>query len=143
MRPTDLRCVCAPKGVSGPSACARIPYRRAVVSHQPNLRLRTFQSQVIRGWAIAEVAVPARPPVIAVSLYAVLNYAAQSVLRAASDLLPVFDSEFGERVIIAGDFNMHAASRDKGERSRTVQIWGCWRRLGCVICCGKPETERS
>jgi endonuclease/exonuclease/phosphatase family metal-dependent hydrolase len=80
--------------------------------------------------ALAEVDVPGAPSILAVSLYGVLNYAAQSVLLAASDLLPVFDSEFRERVVVAGDLNMHTASRDKGERSRTVQILGLLEAFG-------------
>ena len=80
--------------------------------------------------AIAVVDVPGLLPIIAVSLYGKLRYAAQSVLRAASDLLPIFDSRLGRRVILAGDLNMHTASMNAVERARTVAVLGFLEALG-------------
>jgi endonuclease/exonuclease/phosphatase family metal-dependent hydrolase len=41
---------------------------------------------------------------------------------AASDLLPIFDTPLGKRVVLAGDLNMHTGSRDKAELARTRPI---------------------
>ena len=69
-------------------------------------------------------------PIVAVSLYGRLRYADQSVLRAASDLLPLFDTPLGRRVILAGDLNIHTHSDVLAERRRAVSILELLASLG-------------
>jgi endonuclease/exonuclease/phosphatase family metal-dependent hydrolase len=80
--------------------------------------------------ALAAFDVPGVGSVLAVSLYGKLRYAAQSVLRAASDLLPIFQAEVGRHVVLAGDLNMHTAVNDEGIRSRTMHILGLLESFG-------------
>ena len=56
------------------------------------------------------------------SVYGMLRYADQSVLRAASDLLPIFDTPIGKRVVLAGDFNIYTHSNSMAERRRADPI---------------------
>jgi endonuclease/exonuclease/phosphatase family metal-dependent hydrolase len=111
----------------------------AVVSYGPPLngltkvraKGREFRiPDAARAGTVALAEVDAFGGVLAVSLYGRLRYAAQSVLRAASDLLPLFDTALGKRVIVAGDLNMHTAARDKTERAQTEQILGLLESLG-------------
>jgi hypothetical protein len=80
--------------------------------------------------AIAVVDVPASPPIVAISLYGMLRYADQSVLRAASDLLPIFDTPIGKRVVLAGDFNIHTHSNNMAERRRAGPILAVLESFG-------------
>lgn len=80
---------------------------------------------------LAVVDVPDEPPILVISLYGLLRYAAQSVLRAASDLLPIFDdSKLCRRVILAGDLNIHTHSNDRAERARAGPILGVLESFG-------------
>jgi exonuclease III len=76
------------------------------------------------------VDVPTGRPVLAVSLYGRLRYADQSVLRAASDLLPIFDTPLGERVVLAGDLNIHTHSDNVAERRRAGPILALLESFG-------------
>lgn len=80
--------------------------------------------------AIAVVDIPQERPILAVSLYGRLRYADQSVLRAASDLLPLFDTPLGERVVLAGDLNIHTHSDNQAERRRAGPILGLLESFG-------------
>jgi len=80
--------------------------------------------------AVAVVDVPGARPVVAVSLYGMLRYADQSVLRAASDLMPLFDTPQGRRVVLAGDLNIHTHSNDAAERRRAGPILGLLESFG-------------
>lgn len=72
--------------------------------------------------ALAMVEVQTQAPIMAVSLYGKLMYADQSVLRAASDLMPVFDSQVGRRVLLGGDLNTHTQSRLSAQRRRAAAV---------------------
>lgn len=80
--------------------------------------------------ALAIVEPAGAAPLLAVSLYGKLRYASQSVLRASSDLVPIFDTPVGKRVVLAGDLNMHTAARDEVERSCAVHALGLLEALG-------------
>lgn len=80
--------------------------------------------------AAAMVDVPGGQPVVAVSLYGMLRYADQSMLRAASDLLPIFDTPIGKRVVLAGDFNIHTHSNSMPERRRAGPILALLESFG-------------
>ena len=134
-------------GVSG-SICATNPKNRncvtAVISYGPTLS--DLEQPMRSKWgrkafsipdaarpgtlALAKVDVPGARRILAVSLYGRLRYAAQSVLLAVSDLLPIFDTPLGKRVVLAGDLNMHTASGNRAERARTVPILGLLEAFG-------------
>ena len=80
--------------------------------------------------AIAIVDFPGARPIVAASLYGMLRYADQSVLRAASDLLPLFDTPLRKRVILAGDFNIHTHSNIEAERRRARPILDLFESIG-------------
>lgn len=80
--------------------------------------------------ALAMVDVPGEKPILAISLYGMLRYADQSVIRAASDLLPIFDTPLKHRVIVAGDLNLHTHSNDPAERARAGPILGLLESFG-------------
>jgi hypothetical protein len=91
--------------------------------------------------ALAVVDIPGVQPVLAVSLHGRPRYAVQSMLRAVSDLLPIFRTPIGNRVLLAGDLNMHTAARDPAERSRTVHILGLLEAFGLqdLVQCAKAK----
>ena len=68
--------------------------------------------------------------IVAISLYGMLRYADQSILRAASDILPIFDTPLRRRVIIGGDWNIHTHSNDPGERARAGPILAVLEAFG-------------
>lgn len=80
--------------------------------------------------AVAEAKLSGTEPVVVASLYGRLRYADQSVLRAASDILPVFDTALGRRVVFAGDLNIHTHSNDRAERRRAGPILGVLESFG-------------
>ncbi len=80
--------------------------------------------------AVAIVELPAARPVVVVSLYGMLRYADQSVLRAASDLLPIFDTPLGKRVVLAGDLNIPTHSNNMSERRRAGPILALLESFG-------------
>lgn len=82
--------------------------------------------------AVAVVTAPDGKPVVAVSLYGKLRYADQSVLRAASDLLPLFDTPLATRVIVGGDLNIHTHSGAPAERRRAGPILAVLESFGLV-----------
>ncbi|MGA9532291.1 MAG: hypothetical protein WBR18_06200, partial [Anaerolineales bacterium] len=69
-------------------------------------------------------------PIIVISLYGRLRYADQSVLRAASDILPIFDTSLRRRVVIGGDFNIHTHSNVRSERRRAGPILSVLESFG-------------
>ena len=63
--------------------------------------------------AVARVMVAGLQPITFVSVYGVLEGAAlMSIHRVVADLLPLFDSPDGARVILGGDFNVTQSSAD-------------------------------
>jgi len=132
--------------IVGPKQESR-DWATAVVSYGP--QLRELDQPIRPSWnrkveftipeaardgtlAIAMVDVSDGQPIVAVSLYGMLRYADQSVLRAASHILPIFDTALRSRVILAGDLNIHTHSNDKSERRRAVPILGVLESFGLV-----------
>jgi hypothetical protein len=117
----------------------------AVVSYGPELReldqpLRPSWDQKLEfripdaarpgTLGVAVIDFPGERPILAVSLYGRLRYADQSVLRAASDLLPIFDTKMGTRVVLAGDLNIHTHSDNPAERRRAGPILALLESFG-------------
>jgi endonuclease/exonuclease/phosphatase family metal-dependent hydrolase len=80
--------------------------------------------------AIAEATFTKSKPVIFISLYGMLRYADQSVLRVATDLIPLFDSPLGKRVILGGDLNIHTHSGSPSELRRAKPILALLESIG-------------
>lgn len=80
--------------------------------------------------AVALIQTTDKVPIVAVSLYGMLRYADQSILRAASDLLPIFDTTLRTRVVVGGDFNLHTQSNEPGERARARPIFDLLEAFG-------------
>ena len=63
--------------------------------------------------AIAQLCVPGIQPITLVSVYGVLDGSVVStMLRVIADLVPLFDSPYGARVILGGDLNVSRATQD-------------------------------
>jgi endonuclease/exonuclease/phosphatase family metal-dependent hydrolase len=59
---------------------------------------------------VARVTVPGVGPITCVSVYGLINvYAQTTMLRIIADLIPLFDSPDGERVVLGGDMNVTTA----------------------------------
>ena len=130
--------------VVGPSREQR-GWGTAIVSYGPSVRV--LDQPVRPSWnrslefripdaardgtlAIAMLEPTGTQPIVVVSLYGMLRYADQSVLRAASDLLPIFDTPLGKRVVLAGDLNIHTHSNVPAERRRAGPILGVLESFG-------------
>lgn len=60
---------------------------------------------------VAQVEIPDVGPVTFVSVYGLIDvYSQTTMLRIVADLIPLFDSPAGERVILGGDFNVTTAT---------------------------------
>jgi endonuclease/exonuclease/phosphatase family metal-dependent hydrolase len=76
---------------------------------------------------------PGLAPITFISLYGVIDvYSQTTLLRLVADLIPLFDSESGERVILGGDFNVGTDTMREPERSRYTAILGAFEALGLV-----------
>jgi Endonuclease/Exonuclease/phosphatase family. len=86
----------------------------------------TFPGSVV----VARLTIDGVQPITAVSLYVVNDgYAHTTMLRVIADLLPLFDSGDGARVIVGGDFNMSTA--DSGRNgARAAGVLEAFRSLG-------------
>jgi exonuclease III len=123
------------------------PWGSAVVALDPKLRLEeiwsvqtpysrrrftianTFPGSV----AVGEVSIEGFAPITMVSVYGVTEvYAQTTILRVIADLIPLFDSAHGSRVILAGDLNIMMATKDERYPSRTEGILGALKSLGLV-----------
>jgi hypothetical protein len=54
------------------------------------------------------------------------------MLRVVADLVPLFDSPHGARVILGGDLNVSAAIKDPKQRARAEAVFEAIRSLGLV-----------
>jgi hypothetical protein len=60
---------------------------------------------------VARITVPGVGPITCVSVYGLINvYAQTTMFRIVADLIPLFDSPDGERVILGGDMNVTTAT---------------------------------
>ncbi len=83
--------------------------------------------------AIAQVEIPGVEPIVFVSVYGVMDGSAVgTMLRFAADLLPLFDSPLGARVILAGDFNVSRSTSGGRSRARAEAVLDVIRSLGLV-----------
>ena len=83
--------------------------------------------------AVARVSIPGIQPITLVSLYCLLDGpAASSLHRAVADLLPLFESPDGARVVLGGDLNVTTASRDARWLPRSEAALRAVESLGLV-----------
>jgi len=83
--------------------------------------------------AVAQLTVPGIQPLTLVSVYGVMDGSALStVYRVIADLLPLFDSPQGARVILGGDLNVSGATTDPKYLARAEAVLGAIRSLGLV-----------
>ena len=84
---------------------------------------------------VARIDVPEIGPITCVSVYGVMDdgYAQTRMFRVIADLIPLFDSDDGRRVILGGDFNVTtAAGPDTLELPRYRAILAAIKSLGLV-----------
>ncbi len=83
--------------------------------------------------AIAQLTVPGIQAITLVSVYGVLDGSAVStVLRVIADLVPLFDSPYGSRVILGGDLNVSTATTNPRNLARAETVLAAIRSLGVV-----------
>jgi endonuclease/exonuclease/phosphatase family metal-dependent hydrolase len=83
--------------------------------------------------AIAQLTVPGIQPLTLVSVYGVMDGSATATMfRVIADLVPLFDSPYGARVILGGDLNVSDATTDPRWRARGEAVLAAVRALGLV-----------
>jgi exonuclease III len=83
--------------------------------------------------AIGEVTIEGIAPITVISVYNVIDvYAQTTLLRTVADLIPLFDSAKGSRVILAGDLNVSMTTQDPYYLQRGRAILGALKGLGLV-----------
>ena len=94
--------------------------------------------------AIARVTIPDVQPITVVSVYNVIDdvYAQTTLLRIIADLIPLFDSADGARVILGGDLNMSTAQKAGPDLERASGILEALKGLGLRDLAEQPLTER-
>ena len=95
--------------------------------------------------AIAQLTVPGIQPITLVSVYGVLDGSPVStILRVVADLVPLFDSPYGSRVILGGDLNVSTATTNPKNLARAEAVFAAIRSLGLVDVKGlAPEPPAS
>jgi len=107
-----------------PLRSVRIPYSR-----RRYLLTNTHPGSV----AVARLSVPDIEPITLVSVYGVFDGpVVGTMLRVIADLLPLFDSPYGARVILGGDLNVSRATKDPRHRARADAVFAAVRALGLV-----------
>jgi endonuclease/exonuclease/phosphatase family metal-dependent hydrolase len=90
--------------------------------------LGTFPGSV----AIARVHPPGLRPVTAVSVYTVIDvYATTTLFRQVADLIPLFDSVHGDRIVLGGDLNISTQTIGN-QWARYKAAFGAVESLGLV-----------
>ncbi len=83
--------------------------------------------------AVARLEVPGIQPITLVSVYGVLDPSALASLhQIVADLLPLFDSHDGARVILGGDLNVTTSTKDARYLARAEALLAAVRALGLV-----------
>ena len=83
--------------------------------------------------AVARLEVPGIQAITLVSVYGVLDGSAiSSMHHVVADLLPLFDSPEGARVILGGDLNVTTSSKDERYLARAEALLASVRALGLV-----------
>lgn len=119
----------------------------AVAALDPTLRLEPLRSVRIP-WlrrryplatahpgavAVARLHLPGIEPITLVSVYGVFDGpVVGTMLRLVGDLVPLFDSAHGARVILAGDLHISRATADALQLERAEAILAAIRSLGLV-----------
>ena len=81
--------------------------------------------------AVARLTIAGIEPITLVSVYGVMDGSSVStMLRIAADLVPLFDSPHGARVILGGDFNVSRAGKDPRYLARSEAVLGPSARSG-------------
>ena len=63
---------------------------------------------------VSRVTLPDAGPITCISVYGLINvYSQTTMLRIVADLIPLFDSPDGQRVILGGDFNVSTAANPR------------------------------
>jgi endonuclease/exonuclease/phosphatase family metal-dependent hydrolase len=107
-----------------PLRSVRIPYSRRRF-HLAN----THPGSV----AVSSLVVPDVQPITLVSIYGVLDGSpVSSMHRVVADLVPLFDSAQGARVILGGDLNISRATEDSKHLARGEAVLTAIRSLGLV-----------
>ncbi len=107
-----------------PLRSVRIPYSR-----RRYLLSNTHPGSV----AIARLIVPDIEPITLVSVYGVWDGpVVASMLRVIADLVPLFDSPYGARVILGGDLNVSRGTKDPRHLARAEAVFAAIRSLGLV-----------
>ena len=118
----------------------------AVVSLDPDIeieQIRTVRMPFSRrhyvldhgrdGLSIARLSFPGIQPIVLVSVYALWDGpVVGNVLRSVANLLPLFDSPDGSRVILGGDLNIGTATTDPRGIARGSAALDAVRSLGLV-----------
>ena len=83
---------------------------------------------------VAQVDVPDVGAITCVSVYGLVHalYAQTTMFRIVADLIPMFDSVHGERVVLGGDFNVSTCSKDTRELPRYCAVLDAVESLGLV-----------
>lgn len=98
-------------------------------SRRHHLLLNTHPGSV----AIAELELPGIQPITLVSVYAVMDGSSLATMyRVVADLVALFDSPQGSRVIVAGDFNVSRSTADVTQRTRAEALMAAIASLGLV-----------
>lgn len=83
--------------------------------------------------AVARLSVPGIQPITLISVYGVLDGSSVStMLRVIADLVPLFDSPDGARVILGGDLNVSRSTADPVSLARSEAVIVAIRSLGLV-----------
>lgn len=98
--------------------------------------------------AVAQLSVPGIQPITLVSVYGVLDGSSvASMHRVIADLLPLFDSPQGTRVILGGDLNVSRSTSDPRYLARSEAILAAIRALDLVeaktLVAEPPEPSRE
>jgi hypothetical protein len=102
---------------------------RTRYSHQTFTLAQTFPGSVI----VAKAALPGMAPITFVSVYTVIDvYSQTTLLRIVADLIPLFDSVNGTRVILGGDLNLGTDTAGEPGLSRYRAIFGAIESLGLI-----------
>jgi exonuclease III len=127
--------------VSGKWKLAEVTKARSAHYREEVSLLRTWRGAV----AIAKVELSDELPLTVISCYGLIdeNYAQTTVYRIIADLIPLFDSKFGKRIIFAGDLNISSQMRGKRERRRHEAILESIKSLGLVDCLEQTKAQRQ
>lgn len=81
---------------------------------------------------VAQADLPDIGPITCVSIYGLIDvYARTTMFRIIADLIPLFDSRFGSRVVLGGDFNVTTAcKKEKPEYPRYAALLNAVESLG-------------